>query len=154
MSTTDRNVFTFGLDVANNPIVPFGNAQLYKRITDIPERPLRVGWDYFDEGTQIRLPRNRTYSGTIYYRGVVLPAAISGTENPHLIPSPANELTAIRAAQDFAESGNLRNAALADRMRVRWKERFPIYALTWKRQFSSGGALITWSLRDLVTPLL
>jgi len=156
LTSVDGNVWTFGLDANNKPIVPFGDCKIYKRLTDIPDRPLQLVLDYFDEGDRIRLPRNRTFSGPLYWRGVVdPPTPISATEDPHLIPSPANELTAIRAVQDFAETGNLRNAALADRMRQRWRERFPVYCVTWKRQFSGGGALyFNRSLRDLVTPLL
>src|SRR5690242_9321288 len=52
--TVDQNVFTFGLDVSGNPIVPFGAAQIYKNINDVPDRPLRPDWDYIDEGSQIR----------------------------------------------------------------------------------------------------
>lgn len=165
--TTDRNVFTFGDDGAEptpNPIIPFGRVQIYRSIRDVPDRPWRPDYDYLDEGSQIRLPRNRTHTGTLYYRGIVMPPAITGgdtttdpvtlPEHPHLLPTDASELTAIRAARNFAEGGNIRNAALADRMRARWAERYPVFCLLWKQQFSYGGALVSWSAKDLVTPLL
>jgi len=152
MVTTDNNVFTFGTS-GGVAIVPVGRVQIYRRLTDIPDRPLKPGWDYLDEVSQIRLPRNRTLAGPLYYRGIVFPDPITSGNAPALLPGPANELTAIRAAKNFAESGNLRNAALADRMDRRWLTRFPIWCLVLKQQFSSGGALITRSLRDVVTPL-
>lgn len=154
MVTTDNKVWTFGLDADDNPIEPFGDVQVYRRPSDVPDRPLIVDWDFVGEGNQIRIPRNRRLSGPLYWRGVVMPPPISETVPPALIPTAANELVAIRAAKNWAESGNLRNSALADRMRLRWKERWPFWCLVWKRQFSKGGALRVWSARDLVTPLL
>jgi hypothetical protein len=152
--TVDNNVFTFGLDADDQPIVPFGDVQIYRKVSDVPDRPLQLGWDYLSEVSQIRFVRNRKYTGPLYYRGIVMPAKIAADENPHLLPTDANELTAIRAAKNFAESGNLRNTALADRMRLRQKERWPYWCLVWKRQFTNGGALSSFSLKDLVTPLL
>lgn len=151
--TTDHNVFTFGV-ADGSPIVPFGSCQIYRTIRDVPDAPLRPGYDYLDEGDQIRFPRNRKFTGTLYYRGIVMPAAITAAENPHLIPTDMNELTALRAAKNFAASGNIRNPALVAEMRLRWHERFPYWCLVLKRQFAHGGALTTWSLKDLVTPLL
>ena len=152
MSTTDNNVFTFGTS-GGAAIVPFGSAQIYKHLTDIPDRPLVPDLDYLDEGDQIRLPRQRTYAGPLYWRGIVMPAPITAATNPlPLLPVEANELIAIRAARNFAESGNVRNAALADRMEKRWAQRFPKICLVLKRQFSDGGALRAYSLRDLLTP--
>jgi hypothetical protein len=149
MSTTDNNVFTFGAGIE-----PFGRVQIYRHTNDIPDRPLVEGCDYLSEGNQIRLPRGRTITVPLYWRGIVMPVPITADEAPHLIPTAANELTAIRAARNFAESGNLRNTALADRMRLRWKERFPYWCLVWKQQFMSGGLLVAFSAKDLVTPLL
>jgi hypothetical protein len=154
MVTTDNNVFTFGVDDDEQPIIPFGDAQIYRRTTDIPDRPMRPGWDYVNEASQIRLPRNKHISSTLYWRGIRMPNPISADTAPALVPAATNVLTAIRATMNFAESGNIRNAALADRMRVRWKERWPGACLLWKRQFAKGGALIIWSARDAVTPLL
>jgi hypothetical protein len=73
---------------------------------------------------------------------------ISTAGNVHV----ASELVAIRAARDFAESGNVRNPALADRMEKRWARRWPRWSLEWKKQFSAGGALRAYSLRDPLTP--
>jgi hypothetical protein len=152
--TTDQNVFTFGLDTNGDPVAPFGAAQIYRSITDVPDRPLRPDWDYIDEGNQIRLPRNRKYAGALYWRGVVFPLALDAGlgHAPALIPGPANELTAVRAAKNFGEAAN-RNPTLVATMTVRWKSRFPYWCLLWKKQFSRGGALTTWSLKDIVTPL-
>jgi|ERR1051325_3390241 hypothetical protein len=144
MQTTDRKIFTFGtvtVDEVERPVVPFGKVQLYRNLSDVPDRPLREGIDYISEVSQIRIPGNRTLSGTIYWRGIVMPDPITAEVAPALIPPEANELTAIRAARNFAESGNLRNPALADRMEKRWKQRWPHLCLLFKRQFQSGGAL-------------
>jgi hypothetical protein len=154
LETTDHNIFTFGTDTDDLPIVPYGDCQIFSRLTDVPDRPWRRDWDYLDEGTQIRLPRGRKFTGPLYYRGVVSPADISETENPHFIPVEANELTVIRAVRDFAATGNLRAPAVVAEMRIRWNERYPVICSLLKRQFSDGGALRTYSARDLVTPLL
>src|ERR1051325_11433800 len=70
MVTTDQKVFTFGADDDDDPIVPFGRVQIFRNLTDIPDRPLVEDVDFVNEGSQIRLPRNRTYSGTLYWRGI------------------------------------------------------------------------------------
>jgi hypothetical protein len=152
--TTDQNVFTFGVDTNGDPVVPFGAAQIYKNLSDIPDRPLRPDWDYIDEGSQIRLPRNRKYAGALYWRGVVFPLALDAGVGhaPALIPGPANKLTAIRAAKNFGEAAN-RNPTLVATMALEWNQQFPKWCLLWKKQFSYGGALRAWSLKDLVTPL-
>jgi len=152
--TADNNVFTFGVDVDDNPLVPYGHTQIYRNVRDVPDRPLIVNVDYLDEGTQIRLVRNRHHTGPLYWRGVVDPPPISSEENPHFVPSQANELTAIRAAQRFAAGGNIRNPALVGELRTQWAERYPYWCLLWKKQFSAGGALTSFSLIDAVTPLL
>jgi hypothetical protein len=42
--TTDQNVFTFGVDTNGDPVAPFGAAQIYKNISDIPiDRSGRTG---------------------------------------------------------------------------------------------------------------
>ncbi len=153
MVTTDNNVFTFGVDGDNNPIVPYGSVQIYPSLTSIPDRPWIPDIDYLLEGDQIRLPRNRKSAITLYWRGIVMPPPITADEAPHLIPSGANELTAIQAAMSFAAGGNIRNAALVKEMRIQWAERFPIHCSVWKRQFSRGGALRSYSMKDILTPL-
>ena len=153
LSTSDQNVFTFGDDANGNPIAPLGDVQVYKFITDVPDTPMVPDLDYVSEGSQIRLPHDRKYGGTLYWRGIVMPAPITAaTTQLPLLPIEANELIGIRAARNFAESGNVRNASLADRMEKRWAQRFPKICLLLKRQFSAGGALRAYSLRDLLTP--
>lgn len=153
LSTTDSNVFTFGTDTAGDRKAPIGDVQIYRYISDVPDRAMIPGVDYIDEGDQIRLPRNRVWTGPLYYRGILMPLGLSAAvgETPALIPGPANELTALRAGANFAESGNLRNAALADRLKQRYMIRLRYWALVWKRQFSAGGVLRVQSLRDLLT---
>lgn len=144
LSTTDGNVWTFGTDDNGYPIAPIGRTQIYPDVGSIPNNPWRENVDYLAEGNQIRLPQNRAYGGPLYWRGVVMPPPITALVLPALIPEQANELTVIRAVRNFAESGNLRNAPLADRMNVRWGQRFPHWCLVWKTQFRSGGALVSF----------
>jgi hypothetical protein len=153
MVTVDHNVFTFGLDGGGKPIEPIGTVQVYRSISDVPDRPLRPEWDYLPEGNQIRLPRNRKYTGTLYWRGIVMPSLLDATHNPALIPTQANELIAIRASYNFASAAG-RNPNVAATMQARWASRWPHWCLVWKKQFSRGGALTSLSLKDVVTPLL
>jgi hypothetical protein len=143
MTTTDNAIWTFGTDTDGNPITPIGKVQLYRNLSDIPNRPLREGIDFLNETIGIRIPGNRTLSGSLYYRGIVIPQTIddSGDNDPALMPPSANELTAIRAAKNFFETGNGRNLQMADRMERRWNKRWPHWCLVWKRQFTNGGAL-------------
>jgi hypothetical protein len=157
METTDSTVFTFGTDDDDNPIIPIGKVQIYRNLSDIPNRPLREDVDFISEVSQIRIPGNRTLSGTLYWRGIVMPAELDADNAPALIPPAANELTALRAAINFAESGGLRNTALADRLRLRYYGdgrrligRWPYWCSVFKRQFSLGGALNVTGLERAV----
>jgi len=125
-----------------------GKTGIYQSLSDIPDNPWREGRDYLNEGTQIRIPNNGSYSGTLYWRGITPPADINAATQPSLFPEASRELIAIKAAYNFACEGN-RNPELADRMYAKYQERFPYWCLTWRTAFRNGGALGTWTGRDM-----
>ena len=106
------------------------------------------GRDYVSEGTQIRIPNNGTYGGTLYWYGIATPADITASVQPALLPVASRELIVIEAVRQFAQEF-LRNAALADEMAIEWQRAWPIHCLAWKTQFRSGGALTALTGRSL-----
>jgi hypothetical protein len=156
--TTDQQVFTFGTDGDGNPIVPFGKTGIYQSLSSIPQFPWREGIDYLDEGTQIRIPNNRTYSGTLYWRGVVQAPPISATTQPVLYPLASRELIVIDAVRKFA-SEYLRNKPLADQMELEWSGSayrtgaWPKWTLVWATQFRAGGAMRLVTSANVIPPL-
>lgn len=148
LTTTDNQVFTFGTDSNGALIAPIGLTGIYRDLHDIPDNPYT---DYIDEGTQIRIPQDRTYTGTLYWRGITMPADMTAAQDPGLFPAPARELIAIRAAYNFCLEYN-RNPDVAANMAVLYGRplsanpgRFVYWCLSWQTQFRSGGALGTWS---------
>lgn len=144
LSTTDNQVFTFGLDANGNPITPLGKTGIYPNLGCIPGSPWREGFDYLNEGTQIRIPNDGTYAGTLYWRGITPPPSISATSQPVLQPVNARRLIVVKAVMRFA-SEYARNDALAARMSAEFDETFPRWCLTLKTQFAQGGALGNWT---------
>ena len=141
MSTTDGGkTWQFGIDVNGFPLFPFGKCGIYRRLQDVPDWPLAEGYDYLNEGSQIRIPYNRTYNGTLFFRGVILPPAISATSQPVLLPEPARELITIYAVKNFAQAGNLQ-ADLAAQMAEQWSREFVRWMLVYRTQFRSGGGM-------------
>ncbi|MFA6167805.1 MAG: hypothetical protein WC700_14385 [Gemmatimonadaceae bacterium] len=147
-STSDNKIFTFGNDVNGNPLFPMGKTMIYPSLDAIPDSPWREGWDYLNEGTQIRIPNNGTYAGTLYWRGIAPVLDISSTNQPALLPVNARLLIVYKAVWDYAESG-MRNQPLADRYAAKYNARFPEWMLVWKTAFANGGALETITGRDL-----
>lgn len=149
LSTSDNQVFTFGTDSNGYAITPFGKAQVYRALNDIPDYPLVEGYDYVNEGTQIRIPNNRTYSGPLYWRGATPPTDIDATHQPSLLPEGARELIVIDAVRQFATEGG-RNPELAALMQAEWNQAWPTWCLVFRTQFKQGGALsYGWSTRDV-----
>lgn len=140
MTTSDNKIFTFGSDGDGNLLAPLGRAKIYASLSDIPDSPLTEGLDYIWEVTQIRIPNDGTRSGTLYWRGITLPADISDTEPPHLDPAPSRDLIAVEAVRRFALEGN-RNPALANEMRIEKLELWGKWTLAWRTAYASGGAL-------------
>lgn len=148
MTTADSQVFTFGLDSDNNPIFPIGKVGIYTDLGSVPDYPWREGYDYLNEGNQIRIPNNRTYTGSLFWRGIVPPPDISATVQPVLQPLPARELIVLDAVRKFAME-NDRNEGLAQAMANEWNVAWPKWCLVFKTQFRSGGALGSWTTREV-----
>jgi hypothetical protein len=139
LTTSDNKVYTFGNDGNSVAMGPVGHVKIFRNLADYPDCALVEGVDYLNEGTQIRIPNNRT-EGSLYWMGVPTPDDIDASTAPALRPAPARILICIKAVENFAMEGN-RDEALANLMARRWATEFPRYMLTWKTQFSQGGAL-------------
>lgn len=150
MTTTDNQVFTFGTDANGSPIFPMGKTGIYPSLDCIPDSPWKENWDYLNEGNQIRIPNNRTHTGTLYWRGIQAPAPISASVDSVLVPEGARELIVIDAVRQFAMEG-ARNTDLAALMQGEWNTAWPQWCLVWKTQFRSGGALGSWTTREIAT---
>lgn len=150
LTTTDNQVFTFGTDAAGYPIFPMGKGGIYTSLSDIPSNPWRPGIDYMLEGTQIRIPNNNTYSGTLYWYGIGQPPAITAVVQPSLFPEASRELIAIEAVRQYAKEF-ARSGPLADAMETEWNGNgnrvglWPTWTLAWKTNFKQGGAMQWWT---------
>jgi len=140
LTTTDSQVFTFGTDSNSYPKFPMGHGGIYPSLNAIPDSPWVEGRDYIVEGNQIRIPNNRTHSGTLYWYGISQPPDITASVQPSLIPEAARELIVVEAVRQFAQEW-LRNAPLADEMSNEWERLWPVWSMVFKTQFRSGGAL-------------
>lgn len=147
MVTTDSKIFTFGTDSNGYAIQPMGKTGIYPSLTAVPDSPWREGYDYLNEGEQIRLPNDRTYSGTLYWRGIAPPADLDATHNPTLLPAASRVLIPHIAALNYSKAA-ARNPALVDEMAAYlgepWglnKGTFARWCTTWRTQFRHGGAL-------------
>ena len=139
LTTTDNQVFTFGSDGNSDASFPIGKVNIYSSLASIPDAPLREGLDYLWEGTQIRIPNNRTYSGTLYWRGVAPLLALDGTNQPVLSPPPARILIVLEAVRAYATEGG-RNMELAQQMASEYGVSFARWCLTLKTaQLNRGG---------------
>lgn len=149
-STTDNQVFTFGLDTNGNAITPLGKAGIYPNLASIPDCAWVEGRDYLDEGNQIRIPNNGMYAGTLYWRGITPPPPISASSQPVLLPVSDRKLIVLHAVRQFATEYD-RNPGLAAAMGAEFDLRFPRWCLALKTQFKQGGALGSWTGLQLAT---
>ncbi len=147
LTTADSKVFTFGTDSNGYATTPIGKTGIYPSLASVPDSPWREGLDYLSEGSQIRIPNDGTYSGTLYFRGIAQPADLDGTHNPALLPESSRVLIPHIAALNFARSF-ARNPSLAqmeiDYLGEPWgnnKGAFARWCLAWRKQFRQGGAL-------------
>jgi len=152
LETVDNQVFTFGEDDNDYPIFPI-SARIYANLGDIPNRPWLEGVDYIREGTQIRIPNNRTYAGTLYWQGIVNPPDIDANHQPSLFPEAARELIVFDAVENFALN-YLRQPDLAGAMGAAFQKAWGVWCTVWRKQFRHGGAvrvngLVSSSLRIL-----
>lgn len=141
--SADRKTFTFGTDANGNAILPLGWVQISPRKTAFVGDPAyfwREGVDFLDEGTQIRLPGDRSYAGELWGRWIPTPPGISATVEPVLEPADARQLIVIRAVYNYAMEGYTR-PDLITAMRTAWDAKFPVWMLNYRRRFRGGGAL-------------
>lgn len=141
LTTTDNQIFTFGTDAQGYAKFPMGKGGIFASLSDIPSNPLRPGVDYLLEGTQIRIPNNNTYTGTLYWYGIGQPPDITASVQPSLFPEASRELIVVETVRQFALE-YLRSPDLSAAMRDEFDGRlWPSYCLLWKSAFRSGGAL-------------
>jgi len=148
LTTSDNQVFTFGTDLNSDPLFPIGKVEIYPNLSSIPDAPWIEGVDYLNEGSQIRIPNNRTWGTTLYWRGIAPVIDISASNQPSIIPPPFRVLIVTEAVRRYAEEGK-RDPELADRMAANYAREFARFCLVLKTQFSNGGALTGISGRNL-----
>lgn len=140
LSTVDSQVFTFGYDNNGNQLAPIGKVGIYRSLNDIPSNPMREGSDFLNEGVQIRIPNNQSYSGTLYFRGIIPPPDLNAGQDPGLFPIQSRDLIPIKAALNFCIESN-RDPDLAAILAPKYSERWLKQLLAWRTQFRGGGVL-------------
>ena len=148
LTTTDQQVFTFGTDANGYPISPMGKTWVGPSLSGLLDSPWVEGSDYYNEGTQIRIPDNRSFAGTLYWYGIPNPPDITATTQPSIFPEAARELIVMDAVRQFATE-YIRNPALASAMKAEWDLAWPTWCLAWKTNFRQGGAYSAWTGRDM-----
>jgi hypothetical protein len=157
--------YGFGTDAQGNAVMPLGWVQIAPNKNGFSGK-FFVGWvegrDFLDEGTVIRMPSGRAYTGSVWARFVPTPPDIyvAGSDaagnvhtavQPILNPASARTLIVIRSVQDWAGEGNI-NPALANRMQQKWTDKFPALMLTYRTRYKGGGGLIDPSRWWLAAP--
>ncbi len=138
MTSSDGGyTYTFGTDGQGYALFPLGRTRIYPSLSAVPDYAWRPGVDYLDEGTKIRIPNNITYAGPLYWQGITPPAAITAVVQPVIQPPSSRILIVIKAVESFAEEF-LRNAALADQMRIRWEREWPKNITMIRKHFSGA----------------
>ena len=143
-SSSNGNIWTFGTDAQGFAIAPMGKTRIFPNQQSFPDFPWVEGVDYVNEGTQIRLPNGRTWSGTLYWYGIAAPADITASVQPSLFPPSFRDLIVYQAVALYGEEGK-RDLDLAERMLAKYAERFAAGCLAWKTQFADGGAMQSWT---------
>lgn len=139
LTTTDNQVFIFAASDANTDAsFPIGKVNIYSSLASIPDAPLVEGIDYLWEGTQIRIPNNGTYTGTLYWRGVAPILALDGTNQPTLSPPPARILIVLEAVRAFCAEG-AQNPELGQQMAQEYGVGFARWCLTLKTAQQNRG---------------
>lgn len=144
LSTTNQQIFTFGTDANGDPLFPIGKFRIFENLQAIPDYPWIEGVDYLVEGSQIRIPNNQTWGGTLYWRGIAPVEAMSASVQPSITPVWARILIVYEAVRRYAEEGK-RDPELADRMLGNYERDFRRYCLVLKTQVSNGGGVASVS---------
>lgn len=138
-SSDGGHIFTFGNDANGNALFPIGKVRIFENLQAIPDYPWVEGVDYLNEGTQIRMPNNTTWGGTLYWRGIAPPERMSGSVQPTIIPVNFRMLIVFDAVRQLSQEG-VRNDALFAAMDRDYQRMFRQFCLVLKTQFSNGGA--------------
>lgn len=145
-------IATFGTDSNGYAKFPMGHGNIFQNLNDIPTNPFL---DYETFGTGIRSLNNQPLPSTLYWYGISQPADIDASTQPSIFPEAARALICIRAAYNFGTEGN-RNTALSSTMAQRYgyplvqtPGRFAMWCATWRTQWANGGALGSFTSRDL-----
>lgn len=151
LTTTDGGqTFTFGTDANGYAIAPFGKAAIYRSLNDIPDWPMVLNVDYIPLGsTAIQIKDNQSYTGTLYWRGVIQPGSINddGLHEPALFPEGSRMLIAYKAAINFLLEGGRNPVLAATYMQMYGRPYggnpglFAQWLQNWRTQFQNGGAL-------------
>jgi hypothetical protein len=141
MSTSGNKVFTFGTTANGFPVTPIGKTRIYRNLGSHPDYPMLEGYDYLNEGSQIRIPNDRTEAGPLYWYGIAQPTDLGASAQPSLFPEGARELIVYEAALHFALEGE-RNVALAQSMQELLATAYLRWFLVWRTQYNNGGALV------------
>lgn len=142
-AATGNQVFTFGTDANSDASFPIGKVNIYSSLASIPDAPLLEGVDYLWEGNQIRIPNNRTWTGTLYWRGIAPAEALSASVQPTLSPPPLRILIVLEAVRAYAAEGG-RNPELKAEMAQEYGVNFASWCLTLKTaQVNRGGGVFS-----------
>ena len=141
LTTADGQIFTFGTDANGYAIAPMGKTRIFDNVASFPQYAWLEGYDYVNEGTQIRLTNNRTWNQPLYWYGVTPPGDISAALQPVLFPEASRELIVYEAVKQLGMEGGERGPLLVASMDAALARAYPRWVLAWKTQFSSGGAL-------------
>lgn len=147
----DRKTFKYA-PVNGQDVMMMGWVQIAPRLNSFFSDERFVGWEvdlqYLDEGTRIRIPGDRSWSGNLYARGVPRPPRITDVVPPSLRPVEFNVLTINRAVRKWAKQGNQR-PDIAKAMDEEFgypvttgPRMFAEIMLTIKRRHRTSGALI------------
>ena len=131
LTTTDNQVFTFGTDSNGDALFPIGKTGIYPSLSSIPDSAWVEGQDYLWEGSQIRIPNNGVYTGTLYWRGIAPAITLNATDQPIINPPPARVLIVFEAVRSFAVEWK-RDADLAQLMATEYGLSFSRWCLTLK----------------------
>jgi hypothetical protein len=140
LDSTNQVFFFSSSNVNGDYEFPIGKANIYDSLSAIPDNPLVEGQDYLWEGAYIRIPSNRSHSGTLYWRGVAAAAVLSSSGSTlTLSPPPARVLVVYEAVRQFATT-EVRNPELAQSMASEYGLSFARWCLTYKTAVVTKGA--------------
>lgn len=141
LTTADGGyTFTFGVDGNGYALFPMGKAGIFPSLQAIPNAPWQPGVDYLDEGTQIRMPNGRQWSGTLYWYGITPAQQMSAAIQPVLNPPPIRALIVLKAVADYARSAG-RNSDMALTYEAQFEREFGPWMTQLRRHFRGGGAM-------------